>query len=385
MKFRIPPVPLARALQYAGRLINAQTPIPVLSGIQMTAHANQTVHITSTDLITQVVVRLPADVEEPGTIIVAASTLTHLASRIPPTIPVRLHVRNETLQVHYGKSCMNLKALGDGDTLPEFPDMAPSTPDANVPILQIPLSPALWASIQRVTAPAIDREESATNILRGVGLTITPTDLIFESTDRSRIASIQTPNPTGTASSQILSIPAKAMLALARWMDPRSEDAPAEGTLTLTPRFLRYESPAITLTTRLIEGTFPNLRQAIPQTFVTTITVPTDAMRYALERTRIMTRQDHMPRVTLSIQPATQTLEIQSPGTDIGEALEYLEMTGDGEALTLTFNPQFLIDALSTLPDDTVTLRFAGAQAPVAISDASEPPTAHYVLPMRSA
>lgn len=380
MKFHIQPVPFARALQYASRLINAQTPIPVLSGIQITAHADHTVAITSTDLITHVVVRLPANVEEPGTIIVAASTLTNLASRIPPTAPVRLHVRNETLQVHYGKSRMTLKALGDGDTLPEFPPIPPTAP-----ILHTPISPTLWASIQRVTAPAIDREESASNILRGVGLTITPTHLIFESTDRSRIASIQTPNPTGTASSQILGIPAKAMLALARWMDPRSEAAPADGTLTLTPQFLQYESTAITLTTRLIEGTFPNLRHAIPQTFVTTITVPTDAMRYALERTRIMTRQDHTPRVTLSIQPATQTLEIQSPGTDIGEALEYLEMTGDGEALTLTFNPQFLIDALSTLPDDTVTLRFAGAQAPVAISDTSEPPTAHYVLPMRSA
>lgn len=356
--------PFSQALQQASRIVNPQNTLPVLGGVTLQAQSDGTLVVSSTDLTTGLSVRINADVQTPGKLTVPARTITDLIRRIPP-VAIELTEHDHRLQVRYRKNRATLQTFG-GDTLPEFPPF-------DGPTLSLPAD--TFQRISREIVFACSHDETR-GVLRGVGLTVDHGRLVLEGTDGSRFSHTVIPVPDGVQDPTTLVIPPKAINEAARL----EIEAPLQ--LTLGTTMIRIQHAHATLSSRLLEGAYPDLSHAVPEEYVADCLIATNDFRGALERVQTITAKNHLSTVRIRHLPG-EGLELSSSSQEVGNAIELVDCESHGAELDLLFNPQYLIEALKAMHDDFVIFELSGPQSSACLRNAEDANFFHIVLPMR--
>lgn len=222
---------------------------------------------------------------------------------------------------------------------------------------------------------AIGRDESRP-ILKGIKVEVLSGQATLVSTDSSRLSyrAVEVPDYLGNASQWVW--PAKALMEAARLA---GAEHPAQ--IRFAPGFVQITMEDTVLTSRVLEGEYPDYEQIIPQDYALHVEVDLNELRGSIERAALIARQDM--DYTLHIHHVPGLLTVEAVAPTVGSVQEYVECHSEGPEMSLIFNATFFMEALKALTDDRVTIDFAGIQSPARIRSAQHPEFFHLILPLR--
>jgi DNA polymerase-3 subunit beta len=236
------------------------------------------------------------------------------------------------------------------------------------------VSGAVLSEALRQVVPAASRDD-ARPILTGVLFEADPNGLRLVATDSYRLAVRDLPGEHLLEDGRRVLVPAKALSELLRILG--SHDV----TVVLGSREAQFRAGSTRVTTRLIEGEFPNYRQLLPSDYPNRLTIPTERFAEAVRRVRLVAQgRDNTPvKLTLS----SEGIELTASAQDVGRAFESLEGKYEGTDMTVAFNPEFLVDGLSAVDGAEVYLDTLDGLKPATLKSAEQPNYTYLLMPVR--
>lgn len=344
LEARCPRDELAEAVGIVGRGVSTRSAVQILSGILLQA-VDGTVSLAATDMEVSLRTSLPAAVGAEGVTVVPGRLLVDITRLLPGT-EVRLEHRAEegVLQITAGSAEYKLRTYSPED-FPRLPDVAAAT------LSSLKAEPFLEA-IARVSRAA-SRDESRP-VLTGILVQLTEGKLIMAATDSYRL-SVRETALEGVAPELEAIIPARALEELRRI---------AAGVdlieLGVQENQVLFGAGGVWLTTRRIDGQFPNYRQLLPERFEHEVVLPRDEFLEVVRRTAVMAQRN----IPLRLQLAEGELTVKVQAQDIGESRETLPASFTGEPLEIGFNAEFLRDGVESVQGDEVVLKLINPLRP---------------------
>lgn len=393
MKLTISRDALAAALDRVGRVVETRNTIPILSNVRLVARSltgKGTIAVTGTDLDMEAISAAEAEVVEAGETTLPAKMATDFVRKLPAGAKVELADDGERgkLTIKSGRSRISVNTLPSGD----FPDLSTGEFSNS---FALPAS-ALLNMLDRVSF-AISSEETR-YYLNGIYLHVAQAEdgpaLRAVATDGHRLAQHQVLAPQGTENLPGVIVPRKAVGEIARLLKPLGEESVR---LEVSTTKLRLTAGVTTLTTKLIDGTFPDYGRVVPTGNDKLATLEKEALGEAVGRVSTVSNERGRA-VKFSFAPPEQasgtdgvsngaragalTLTVQNP--DMGNATDELEAAYDAEPLDIGFNASYVADILAAVPGARVQMAMADAGAPCLITPEAEGTGSLFVLmPMR--
>lgn len=334
MKFRCERDVLVEALGIAGRAVGGRGGLPGLSGVRAQLEGDQ-LRLTGSDLDLTISVGVTVSGESDGVVVIPARLASDIVRALSPGA-VSLAADGDELSISSGRSQFSIRLIA-GDELP---------PLADLPSDAVSLESAQLAEALRQVVPAASSDDSRP-ILTGVLLAAEADGLRLVATDSYRLSMRDVPGVSVLDAGQSVLIPSKALNELNRILGHGDKVE-----LRLGEREASFEVGSISLTTRLIEGDFPNYRGLIPDRHPNTLTVARAELLDALRRVKLLAREATPVRLEMS----SDGLELVAVTQDVGTAREQVEGTYDGSPLTVAFNPQYLLEGVEVSTSDEITL-----------------------------
>ncbi len=371
MKISIERGTLLKALSQAQSVVERRNTIPILANVLIEADAGQ-VSFRATDLDIEVVDRAPAMVERSGATTVSAVMLHEIIRKLPDGSLVNLTEDSATgrLTIAAGRSTFSLATLPRED----FPVMATSEYACNfsapAPLLRRLFDKAKFA---------ISTEETR-YYLNGVYMHVATGDsgpvLRCVATDGHRLARIDAPLPEGAASMAGVIVPRKTVGELRKLLD----DDEATIAVSVSETKVRFATPAITLTSKVIDGTFPDYTRVIPTGNTRRLEV--DASEFAKAVDRVATVSSERSRaVKLSLDEDRLILSVNAP--DSGAAEEELAVAYADERLEIGFNAKYLLEIASQVDRENAVFLFNSSGDPTLMREGNDMSAVYVVMPMR--
>jgi DNA polymerase III subunit beta len=334
---------LVAALAVVSRAVSTRGSVQVLSGVLVEAQ-NGLVQLAATDMELSLRTTFPAKVDGDGSLVVPGKLLTDLV-RLLPDSEVTIEYRPEDGAAHIKSgsysSRVNVFAAED------FPRL----PSVDVP-LQAITSPALLETIDRVSRAA-SRDESRP-VLTGVLVRFEGKKLVMAATDSYRLSVKETEFETAGPELEAI-IPARALQELVRL---------AAGTETVSlgvnENHVIFGTGSAWLTTRRIDGQFPNVKQLLPETFEVEVSLPRIELLDVVRRAGVMAQRN----APLRLRFAEGELTISAQSQDVGETRESIPAAYTGDPLEIGFNAEFLKEGLESVTTDEVTLKLINPLRP---------------------
>jgi len=371
MKVTIERTALAKALGHVQSVVERRNTIPILSNVLMQAQGGA-LTLTATDLDIEISEEAPADVVQDGAITVSALTLFEIVKRLPDGAQVRFEMLQEEgrLQVSAGRSQFALAVLPGED----FPSL---TSDDLGTRFSMPAGD-LSRLLQKARF-AMSQEETR-YYLNGVYLhAFTDGDaplLRAAATDGHRLARLDTPLPDGAASMPGVIVPRKAIAELSRLL----EDAEENVEIAVSAAKIRFGFGAGHLTSKLIDGSFPDYERVIPKGNSNILRVETKDFAQAVDRVSTVSA-DRTRSVKLALEADRLRLTVNNPET--GSALEELSVDYGGEPIEIGFNARYLLDVAQQIDGETATFRLADPSSPTVIVDEEDERALYVLMPLR--
>ena len=370
MKVTVERSTLLKSLGHVHRVVERRNTIPILSNLLLSG-TEAGLKLKATDLDIEVVETIPADVPEPGATTVPAHTLYDIVRKLPDGAQVSLETTGEAgLTLRSGRSRFQLQTLPESD----FPDITAG---------ELPHRFALAAGeFKRLidkTQFAISTEETR-SYLNGIYLHTIDVEgrslLRAVATDGHRLARVDTAAPAGSSGMPGVIVPRKAVAEIQKLL----EDGEAEITVELSGAKIRVAAGDVVLTSKLIDGTFPDYQRVIPAGNDKLLTV--DRGDFAASVDRVSTISSERGRaVKLSIADGRLTLSVTNP--DSGSATEEVEVDYEAGPLDIGFNARYLMDIAAQLDGDTALLKLADPGSPTVIQDREGASALYVLMPMR--
>ncbi|MBO9395079.1 DNA polymerase III subunit beta [Shimia sp. R9_1] len=371
MKISIERAVLLKAVSQAQSVVERRNTIPILANVLIEAEGD-TVQFRATDLDIEVVDKANAMVERAGATTVAATTLHEIVRKLPDGALVTLTDDSAAgrLTVDAGRSNFSLATLPRED----FPVMASSEYSAN---FSAP-APALRRLFDK-SKFAISTEETR-YYLNGVYMHVADADggkaLRAVATDGHRLARIDTDVPAGAADMPGVIVPRKTVGELRKLLD----DDEMEIAVSVSETKVRFATPDITLTSKVIDGTFPDYSRVIPQGNTRKLEV--DAAEFAKAVDRVATVSSERSRaVKLQLDEDRLVLSVNSP--DSGAAEEELAVAYNDERLEIGFNAKYLLEIASQVDRENAVFMFNSAGDPTLMREGNDTSAVYVVMPMR--
>jgi DNA polymerase III subunit beta len=364
MKVEIVQDKMQSAVARASRIAGRNTNLPVLSCILLVAN-KQGLLIRATNLELGIEILLPAKVTEEGTVAVPADVLNGLVGNLPAGRAVSLELKDGHLSVLSGKNKATVKAFPHEDfpTLPRPSDAAKFTTKASS------FAEGLRSVWYCASSGSVKPELSSILVYVSGG------SLVFAATDSFRLGEKKVSIRNIPEFDQIL-IPLRNSVELIKTFDAH----PGEMTVEVGKHQLSFSLGDTYITSRLIEGSFPDYRQIIPKKTATEAVLLKQDLANTFKLANIFSDQFH--QVKFSIDPAKRSFVLSSRNPDVGETSNALDATLSGEELEITFNYRYLADCFQSIPSDSVELRFSGLSKPLVIGGAADPSFLYLVMPM---
>ena len=368
MKVRCSRDELVSKLSVVARAVSTRTAVQILSGVMLRAEAGE-LRLAATDMEVSLRSSLEAEVEGEGAAVVPGKLLVDLARLLPDGEVVIEHRSEENVvRIDCGPASYRLHAFSEEDfpRLPELDAVGTFSVDRE----------ALLETIARVSRSA-SRDESRP-VLTGILVRFEPGKLVMAATDSYRLAAKETPL-AGEAPDLEAIIPARALGELQRIAT--SGDAVELGVHENQVVFgVGQDSGSIWLTSRRIDGQFPNIGQLGPETFEHELVVPRVELLEVVRRTSVMAQRNS----PLRLRFAEGELTVSAQTQDIGEARESLPVAYSAEPLEIGFNAEFLRDGLESVDADEVRFRLISPLRP-AVLQTAESDFTYLIMPIRLA
>jgi len=355
MKFSIAQTEFLDALQVVSSAVPNRTTLPVLSNILLEASEDR-IELRATDLDLAISTTARASVKDAGTLTVPAKKLFELVRKLPKE---ELKIESKDLTLNVGSKSGRYKFLCIRPE--EFPALPKVEADA-----ELTLEPDLLERLIRKTIYSVSTDETRP-ALNGALFQVREGELRVVATDGHRLSKA-TCKPTGgiaTPPKGDVIVPLKALNQVLRLLGQASGPV----RVGISKNHARFVLGDTTLTTKLIEGPFPNYEQVLPKQNNKHLRVKREDLAQALERVSVFS--DNLTRqVKLSLRPNRLTLVVQTP--DQGDATEELEAQYGSDDLDIGYNAAYLLDILRTIDSEEVDVRLntpvtAGLVAPVPV------------------
>ena len=371
MKFSIERGVLVKAVAQAQSVVERRNTIPILANVLIEA-SESTVSFRATDLDIEVVDKAPAQVEQAGSTTVSAVTLHEIVRKLPDGALVTLtdDAGKGRLTVEAGRSMFSLATLPKED----FPVMASSeyqtTFAAPAPVLRRLFDKSKFA---------ISTEETR-YYLNGVYMHVSEGEegrvLRCVATDGHRLARIDASLPADAEAMPGVIVPRKTVGELRKLLD----DDEAEITVSVSETKVRFATPTITLTSKVIDGTFPDYTRVIPMG--NTRRMEVDAGDFAKAVDRVATVSSERSRaVKLALEEDKLVLSVNAP--DSGAAEEELVVAYADERLEIGFNATYLLEIASQVDRENAVFMFNSSGDPTLMREGNDTSAIYVVMPMR--
>ncbi len=370
MKFSIERAVLVKAVAQAQSVVERRNTIPILSNVLIEAQGDG-VSFRATDLDTEVVDKAPAMVERPGATTVSAALLNEIARKLPDGAMVSISTEAEgRLTVQAGRSNFSLATLPRED----FPVMASSEYSAN-----FSAPSQLLRRLFDKSRFAISTEETR-YYLNGVYMHVADGEggrvLRCVATDGHRLARIDAALPEGADEMPGVIVPRKTVAELKKLLD--GDDA--EIAVSVSETKVRFATPTIMLTSKVIDGTFPDYTRVIPQSNARKLEV--DASDFARAVDRVATVSSERSRaVKLALDEDRLVLSVNAP--DAGAADEELAVAYADEPLEIGFNAKYLQEIAQQVDRENAVFLFNGSGDAALIREGGDESAVYVVMPMR--
>ena len=374
MKATIERAKLLRCLSHVQSVVERRNTIPILSNVLIEASADGRVRIMATDLDLQVVESLDAaSVETAGAITVQAHLLFDIARKLPDGSQVSLETADNRMTVKAGRSRFQLPTLPRDD----FPVIV----EGDLPT-SFELPARLLAELIDRTRFAISTEETR-YYLNGIFLHVSDDDqpvLKAAATDGHRLARFTLPRPEGAAGMPDVIVPRKAVGELRKLLE-ESLDGNVEVDLSASKiRFTLGGEGGVVLTSKLIDGTFPDYSRVIPTGNDKLLKLDPKSFYEGVDRVATIATEKTRA-VKMGLEADKVTLSVTSP--DNGTAAEEVPADYRSDALEIGFNANYLKDILHQIEGDTVELHLADPGAPTLIRQDEKSAALYVLMPMR--
>ncbi|HEX2367223.1 MAG TPA: DNA polymerase III subunit beta [Bradyrhizobium sp.] len=366
MKATIERAVLLKSLGHVQSVVERRNTIPILSNVLIDAREDGSIRLMATDLDLQVDESVPANVSQPGATTLSAHTLFDIVRKLPEGSQVELSAAEGKMQVVAGRSRFNLSTLPRDD----FPVIA----EGELPT-KFELPAATLRQIIEKTRFAISSEETR-YYLMGIFFHVIDDQLRAAATDGHRLARVTVGKPDGADGMPDVIVPRKAVQELYRLLEE------LEGTveISLSPTKIRFGLGSAILTSKLIDGTFPDYNRVIPTANDKLLKL--DPKSFSAGVDRVSTIASEKTRaVKISLDRDKVTLSVTSP--ENGIATEELAADYGADGLEIGFNARYLLDILGEIDGDTVEVHLADAAAPTLLRENDKSNALYVLMPMR--
>ena len=366
MKATIERAVLLKSLGHVQSVVERRNTIPILSNVLIEAREDGSLRLMATDLDLQVDESVPANVTQPGATTISAHTLFDIVRKLPEGSQVELTAAEGKMQVIAGRSRFNLSTLPRDD----FPVIA----EGDLPT-RFELPAGTLREIIEKTRFAISSEETR-YYLMGIFLHVVDEQLRAAATDGHRLARVTVTRPDGADGMPDVIVPRKAVNELYRLLEE------LEGTveISLSATKIRFGLGSAILTSKLIDGTFPDYNRVIPTGNDKLLKL--DPKSFSAGVDRVSTIASEKTRaVKMSLDRDKVTLSVTSP--ENGVATEEVPADYGSEGLEIGFNAKYLLDILGEIDGDTVEVHLADAAAPTLLRENDKSNALYVLMPMR--
>lgn len=371
MKVTLERSALLKSLGHVHRVVERRNTIPILSNVLLRA-SDQTLHFKATDLDLEVVDSVTADVGQSGATTLPAHTLYEIVRKLPDGAQVSLELGGNEgqLLLRSGRSRFTLQSLPESD----FPDISVGELDNT-----FALPAADLKKLIDKTQFAISTEETR-YYLNGIFMHTVDVDgntmLRAVATDGHRLARIEIPAPKGSGGMPGVIVPRKAVAELLKLLEETTDDV----TVALSSTKVRFSVGNVVLTTKLIDGTFPDYGRVIPAGNDKRLVVDRDPFAAAVDRVSTIS-SERGRAVKLSLADGKLTLTVTNP--DSGTATEEIEVDYDAAPLEIGFNARYLLDITGQLDSDTALFKLSDSGSPTVVQDRDGAAALYVLMPMR--
>jgi DNA polymerase-3 subunit beta len=371
MKLTIERSALLKALAHVQSVVERRNTIPILANVMLDAQKSHLL-LTATDMDIAIVESVAAEIARPGTVTVPAHTLYDIVRKLPEGSQIGIEALGEKGQValRAGRSSFALASLPAAD----FPQMA----GGDLPH-DFELAAAELKALIDKTRFAISTEETR-YYLNGIYLHAADASgirvLRAVATDGHRLARVEMPLPAGAETIPGVILPRKTVLELHKLID--ETDAPVQ--IGLSETRARFAVGEVMLTSKLIDGSFPDYERVIPVGNDRVLEVDRVEFTAAVDRVATIST-DKSRAVKLALTANQLTVSASSP--DAGAAEEEIAVRYAGPSLEIGFNARYLLDIAEQIEGDGARLRMADSAAPILVEDIADRSALYVLMPMR--
>ncbi|MCH8081267.1 MAG: DNA polymerase III subunit beta [Proteobacteria bacterium] len=358
-----------KTLGHVQSIVERRNTIPILSNVQIEAEGG-IISLTATDLDLSIVEKTEADIKKGGAITVPAHTMFDIVRKLPEGAQIELKLGEDNrLQIKAGRSDFNLAGLPKED----FPVMS----EGDMPH-KFTLTSASLKKLMDKTRFAISTEETR-YYLNGIYLHVVDDGkelLRAVSTDGHRMARVETKAPKGSKGMPGVIIPRKTVSELRKLIEEFDGDV----KIALSDTKIKFSFDSTVLTSKLIDGTFPDYKRVIPTANEKKLSVDGHVLAEAVDRVSTISTE-RTRSVKLSLGKDTMVLSVNSP--ESGTATEEVSVSYSAEPMEIGFNARYLLDILHQIEGDTVNMELADSASPTLIRDSGDADALYVLMPMR--
>ncbi|MFP6817402.1 MAG: DNA polymerase III subunit beta [Pseudomonadales bacterium] len=366
MKFSANREVLLRPLQLVTGVVERRQTLPVLANLLVVVK-NGVLSITGTDLeVEMVVVVSGVEAEQDGEATIPARKLADIWRSLPESAEVSVRVEGDRAIIRSGRSRFSLATLPAGD----FPQVESGPGDLELRIAQRDLGHLL----DQVSFSMA--QQDVRYFLNGMLLEVTSEHTRAVATDGHRLAMCTVAGGASGAEKLQIIVPRKGVLELGRLLDGGDEEL----VLQISSNHLRVTHGAYTLTTKLVDGKFPDYEKVIPRDASRTIRGDREALKQAFLRASILSNEKYRG-VRLIIEGDQLTIQANNPEQE--EAEEIVAIGYEGERMEIGFNVSYLQDVLNVVHTDEVSISVSDANSSALMEGSGEDDAVYVVMPMR--
>jgi DNA polymerase III subunit beta len=357
---------LLSQLQTVSRVASTRSAIQALSGVQLVVRQSGC-ELRATDMDVGLRVPLEAEVVREGTVVLPARLMLDVVRALPAkAVTLELRSAEQDVEVVSGNATFHIRTLRSDD-FPPFPE-----PEADGTV-QLPAGAFVSTALK--VAGSASRDETRP-VLTGILVSASERELRMVATDSYRLSVKETILEAPLSSAFEVNVPARALQELARLVGHGEDESLS---VSVRSNQVLFTIGRVILSSRLIDGQFPNYRQLLPETFEHELRLAGSELTDVVRRISLLAQKNAPLR--LAFAPGELTVSAQTP--DVGEASESLPVAFQGEPLEIGFNPEFLRAGLEAIDEGDVLMKLISPLRPGLIEAADESRFRYLIMPIR--
>lgn len=351
------------AISQAERITGKNLTLPVLASVLLVA-SGKSLKLRAINLSLGIEIEIPAKIEKEGVVAIPGSVLNNVFSNLSGSENVYLEESGGNLNLKTKKNNIKLKGVPYED-FPTIPKVSGEDFEIEPKKIIEGIKSVFWSASPSDIKPEIS----------SVYIYPKENNLVFVSTDSFRLAERKVKIKNQVDFPGII-IPYKNIPEIIRVL----ESVGGSVLFSFNKNQIAFSGENIYLTSRVIDGVFPDYRQIIPNTFSTEVVLLKQDLLNALKVSNVFS--DKFNQISLSIKTKEKLFEFSSSNVDVGENKSDLSASISGEDIELSFNYKYLLDSITSVSTDSLSLKFNGPSKPIVLTLVGDPSFTYLIMPM---